>query len=70
IPPARLHRRRVPGPDAGVIARALRAAGARLVVLDRAGIGEDVQGFLVRLLAEAGTAVLLLGEMPAPGAAA
>ncbi len=70
MPPARLRRRRVPGRDAGLIARALRAAGARLVVLDRAGVDEDLQDFLARLLAEAGTAVLLLGEVPAAGSAA
>ena len=66
VPAERLRRRRVPGRDAGSIIGALRAAGARIVVLDRAGYGADLQDFLGRLLGEAGTAVLLLGEVRPP----
>ncbi|MGH7082054.1 MAG: hypothetical protein ACREFV_06265 [Acetobacteraceae bacterium] len=67
LPPSRVHRRHVPTDDAGLIALALRAAGARLLVLDRASLGADARGFLARLLTEAAAAVLLLGEPPAPG---
>lgn len=69
MPPARVKRHRVAGRHAGLIARAVRAAGARLVVLDEAGFAEDVQGSLAYLLANAGTAVLLLGEEPGAGPA-
>lgn len=65
LPPSRVHRRHLPTDDAGLIALALRAAGARLLVLDRAALGADARGFLARLLAEASVAVLLLGEPPA-----
>ncbi|MGH7104375.1 MAG: hypothetical protein ACREFJ_18495, partial [Acetobacteraceae bacterium] len=67
LPPSRVHRRQMPTDDAGLIALALRATGARLLVLDRAALGLDARSFLARLLAEAGAAVLLLGEPPAPG---
>ncbi|MGH7080635.1 MAG: hypothetical protein ACREFU_21355, partial [Acetobacteraceae bacterium] len=60
LPPSRVQRRHLPTDDAGLIALALRAAGARLLVLDRAALGADARGFLARLLAEAAAAVLLL----------
>lgn len=69
MPPARVKLHRVPGRHIGLVARAVRAARARLVVLDEAGFGGDLQGSLAYLLADGGTAVLLLGKAPGPGPA-
>ncbi|MGH7117523.1 MAG: hypothetical protein ACREFP_00765 [Acetobacteraceae bacterium] len=67
MPPARIKLRHVPGHHIGLITRAVRVVRARLVVLDEAGFGGDVQGSLAYLLADAGTAVLLLGKAPGSG---
>jgi len=61
LPPPRLQARRTPSLDVKPVAAALRAAGARLVVLDRAAMPADASGFLARLVAEAGVPALLVG---------
>jgi hypothetical protein len=62
FPSSRIQRRRVWRLDAAEIAAVVRAGGARLLVLDRAGLPDNAPGFLARLMTEMGVPVLVVGE--------
>jgi len=64
FPPEHIRQRRVRSFEAEEIAAAVRASGARLVVLDRATLPADASGFLGRLAALAATPVLVVGDGP------
>ena len=64
FPPEHIRQRRVRSFEAEEIAAAVRASGARLLVLDRASLPADATGFLARLAALAATPVLAVSDAP------
>jgi hypothetical protein len=62
FPPARILRRRVPANDAAAVARAVRAANARLLVIERSALPGDPAA----LAAASGAPVLVVGDGPEP----
>lgn len=64
FPPEHIRQRRVGSFEAEEIAAAVRASGARLLVLDRDTLPADATGFLARLAALAATSVLVVGDAP------
>ena len=68
LPPGRILRRRVPAGDPAAIARAVRAADARLLVIERSALPDDPAGGpaggAAALAAACGAPVLVLGDGP------
>jgi hypothetical protein len=60
FPPARILRRRVPANDPAAVARAVRAANARLLVIERSALPGDPAA----LAAASGSPVLVVGDGP------